>query len=144
MTSDAAAFLDLAARESVRAELITGTPAEISLAQAIFESGWGRHMAGNNPFGITIHQRKGLPVRYARYPTLSAAFEDHALLLQRGPYRPAWLAYKITGDFERWLSMVCQIYAQDEHYFEKILNQIMAPECYLALSRAREHLVSAG
>jgi|SRR5882672_8420961 len=55
LTPEQQDFLLKAAQASVESERETGCPGEISLSQSIFESGWGKHMPGNNCFGIKIH-----------------------------------------------------------------------------------------
>lgn len=45
-------FLKTAAIAAVEAQDETKCPAEITLAQAVLESGWGQHSPGNNCFGV--------------------------------------------------------------------------------------------
>ena len=49
-----------AATAAVQSEIATGTPAAITIAQAILESDWGKHHIGsaNNDFGVKA-QKKG-------------------------------------------------------------------------------------
>jgi flagellum-specific peptidoglycan hydrolase FlgJ len=49
-----AQFIAQAATAAVQSEIATGTPAAITIAQAILESGWGKHHIGsaNNFFGV--------------------------------------------------------------------------------------------
>ena len=54
-------FLAIAAIAAVQSEKETKLPAALTLAQAIFESGWGSHSPGNNCFGIKAHA--GVPGR---------------------------------------------------------------------------------
>jgi flagellum-specific peptidoglycan hydrolase FlgJ len=44
--------LNAFSRAAVRSERLYGVPAELSVAQAVLESGWGARMPGNNCFGI--------------------------------------------------------------------------------------------
>lgn len=48
-------FLREAATAATQTELSTGIPAELTLAQAILESGWGKVKPGWNIFGIKSH-----------------------------------------------------------------------------------------
>ncbi len=50
-------FLALASSAAVAAEALSGVPAELTTAQAILESGWGRACPGNNCFGIKATPR---------------------------------------------------------------------------------------
>lgn len=52
LTAQQQTSLATAAQASVASEKATGLPAELTLAQAIFESAWGAAAPGNNCFGI--------------------------------------------------------------------------------------------
>lgn len=90
-----------------------GVPAPVTAAQCILESGWLKFMpqGSNNPFGIKAENRsdpnsyvEAMTTEYVggqlehveqpfeKYPTLAAAFEDHARLIGTAPrYVPAML-----------------------------------------------------
>jgi flagellar protein FlgJ len=55
LNSSQSVFLTEAALAALQSEEQTGCPAALTLAQAIFESGWGAHLPGNNAFGIKWH-----------------------------------------------------------------------------------------
>jgi flagellum-specific peptidoglycan hydrolase FlgJ len=56
LTSEQQQFLQTAAAQAVTAERDTGCPAEISVGQAVLESGWGAVTSGaNNFFGIKAY-----------------------------------------------------------------------------------------
>jgi len=51
-------WLHVGGLASVASERRTGVPAALSLAQSVFESGWGAHFSGlNNCFGIKANGR---------------------------------------------------------------------------------------
>jgi flagellum-specific peptidoglycan hydrolase FlgJ len=79
-----------------------GIPASLTLAQAILESGWGRHAPGNNLFGIkacgwhgktqilsTKEYINGSTVTvkalFRAYGSLSQSIDDHTALLSKNP-----------------------------------------------------------
>ena len=51
-TQEQREFAQMVLRLSYEAKKITGLPATIVAAQLILESGWGKHIVGNNYFGI--------------------------------------------------------------------------------------------
>jgi flagellar protein FlgJ len=134
------AFLGLAATAAVQSQKATGVPAALTLAQAIFESGWGAHMPGNNCFGLKANGRgcgtctvptmeyvggKWVeePLAFEAYSTLGDCFTDHAWLIANGaPYRAAWAAYHSpSGLYSIFVLSVGKIYATDPTYGQTIL-----------------------
>lgn len=122
----------------------TGLWTSLTVAQWGLESGFGAHCPGNNPFGIkyspatspssqllwTTEIIYGKPQRvqakFAAYPTLAAAFADHARLLTHGSYLPAWIAYKNDSTPDRFIAAFAPIYATDPLYqtkMESIINE---------------------
>ena len=57
LTPSQVQFLTAAASAAVSCEKITGVPAALTVAQAVFESGWGSHCPGCNCFGIKANGR---------------------------------------------------------------------------------------
>ncbi|HET9304849.1 MAG TPA: glucosaminidase domain-containing protein [Candidatus Sulfotelmatobacter sp.] len=161
MTESHRAFLARAAKAAVWSETRTHVPAEMTLAQALIESGWGDHCPGNNCLGIKVHHTRGLESygltpelakggykdrphgEYELYGSLGDCFADHAQLLRRGVYRFAWDTYQRDGDCVAWIKRVAKIYARDEAYFVKIDAAMHMPEVIEALRKAREPLTSA-
>lgn len=45
-------FFDMLLRDSITVEKVTGFNHQILLTQAVLETGWGRHIKGNNLYGI--------------------------------------------------------------------------------------------
>jgi flagellar protein FlgJ len=78
-------FLKLTVPAARASEQATGIPASITLAQAILESGWGRHMPGNNPFGIKAAHHVAPDSYVARYATIEDGFKAHGCLLAQAP-----------------------------------------------------------
>lgn len=72
-------FLALASRAAVAAERRYGVPAELTCAQAVLESGWGRRSPGNNCFGLKATARNPqvvmVPTEEVLTPMQVAAWE---------------------------------------------------------------------
>ena len=129
----------------------TCVPAVVTLAQFDLESSCGKHMpaGSNNPFGIkatggqpfvtamTWEVSHGQSVRmaqwFAKYPSIGAAFEAHAALLQHSLYLPAMLAWK-AGDLDGGVKAMAKHYATDPNYAAKLLG-IIATDQLTALVR---------
>jgi flagellum-specific peptidoglycan hydrolase FlgJ len=97
-------FLALASKSAVQSEMQTGFPAAITVAQAIYESGWGKAMPGNNALGIKSDSKgSGVqyvlteeylngqwikePLAFETYASVADCFVDHARLITTGaPY----------------------------------------------------------
>jgi peptidoglycan hydrolase FlgJ len=122
-----------------------GVPAELLIAQAALETGWGRAAptdpqgrAANNVFGIkadgswsgasiarpTLEYVNGVPERsserFRAYPSLAAGFDDYARLIESSPrYRGA---LEPGGDPERYVRAVAAAgYSTDPAYGDKWL-----------------------
>lgn len=117
-------------------------PASVVIAQWALESGWGKSMpkGSNNPFGIkalpgqasvsaptrevingkSVH----LEQRFAKYPSLTAAFEAHGKLLATSGHYAA--ARQVRNDPEAFAHALTGIYATDPNYgaaLVKIMRQ---------------------
>ncbi len=127
----------IAAPAAVSSERATGVPAELSLSQAIFESGWGERAPGNNCFGIKCDahgsgtqyiltheylngQWKETPLAFEKYNTLADCFSDHARLIQQGVYATAWTQYQKDRDLDAFINGVAAHYATDPNYYDLI------------------------
>ena len=132
------------ASAAVASRLRWTVPASVTVAQWAVESAWGASMppGSNNPFGIkakpgqegvyaATHEQKGgrlvaTHATFAKYPSLTAAFEAHAQLVSKAPaYQKAMEHIADTTGFVKALS---RRYATDKHYASKILNIIRHQE----------------
>jgi flagellum-specific peptidoglycan hydrolase FlgJ len=125
----------------------TGTPASISLAQWVLESGWGQHMpeGSNNPFGVkaagaqpyvwatteeydrATRQMVTIRAKFRAYPSLGAAFEEHAWLLAGAAYADARRKLPDAIAFARAISPPNRpAYATDPAYADKLVALIEA------------------
>lgn len=152
LTHDQQAFLTLAARAAYGAELETGCPSSVTLAQAITETGWGRNAPRNNAFGIKavpgapyqelltteyIHgERISILQRFAVYDSLQQAFEAHGELLMHGaPYILAAQKYITDRDALAFLRAIATRYATAPNYAQTL-------EAVLAMAEVKEALSS--
>lgn len=125
----------------------TGVPALITLAQAALESGWGKHIPGNNFFGIKDSaavdygvQNKStkefvngkeisIKAKFETYPSPKECFEHHAKLLKRNfpkafKYKnPHSFIYSIQNEHFR-SNGNAKMYATDPEYVSKISSII--------------------
>ena len=105
-----------------------GIPANITLAQAALESGYGRSKlarAHNNHFGI----RTG--AKYMSYSSVGYSFLHHARILSSNRYRS--LFELDVSDYRSWAHEIQQCgYAQDSLYAKKIIFII---EKYIIVAR---------
>jgi len=109
------------------------TLARIMLAQAALETGWGRHVPGNNLFGIK--DPKGTPLqtkefvdgkertvteRFAAYNSPKESMEAYLALVSRAPrYRKAW---ESRTDPQKYFEELQKAgYATDPEYARKAL-----------------------
>ena len=149
------AALVQAAASSVKCELATKLPAELTVAQWALESGWGAHQPGDNCFGIkayagcfgvqrlrTIEVIAGKPVSlledFACFPSLDACFEKHAWLLTEGkPYQLAWAEYLQSSNLEALVADIARVYSTAPDYASLLLCIISMPEVVEALTKSR-------
>lgn len=121
-----------------------GVPALVSFAQWALESNRGARMpaGSNNPFGIKA--KAGQPYveamtnefinghmvrvkqRFAKFESLTAAFEAHARLLAKG--RPYANARKHLDDPNAYADALTGVYATDPKYGQKLKNIIANAE----------------
>lgn len=153
-------FLSTAAGAAVVSERDTGVPAEITLAQAILESGWGKASPGFNCFGIKDSDRrpgcqycitrefvdgtwKMMKLAFEVYPDLSACFTDHAKLISGGfdpkktnAYWPHFRLYQQDKDLRGYLWGISAHYATDPKYPQNIMALLRMAPFQDALARA--------
>ncbi|PAU80358.1 flagellar assembly peptidoglycan hydrolase FlgJ [Halovibrio salipaludis] len=128
----------------------TGVPAQVMIAQAALETGWGRNMIGGeqepsrNLFGIkaderwngdkveitTTEYRDGLPLKekadFRAYPDYASSFEDYASFLNENPRYQKVLQ---QADDPQAFAQALQDagYATDPGYADKIQNIMERP-----------------
>lgn len=139
--SGKAATLSAAAKAAKDAQDKYGIPASVTLAQFALESGNGAHMpvGSNNPFGIKA--KAGQPYveaqtnefingkmervtqKFAKFDSLSDAFEAHAKLLATAPAYANARAH--SNDPQAFANALTGVYATDPQYGAK-LNKVMA------------------
>lgn len=156
----AARFIDRIRPHAERAARALGVPAQVLMAQAALETGWGRHgiqdaegRAANNLFGIKADARWSGPratadtaeygeggwrqerAAFRAYPDVGAAFDDYVAFLHGNPrYREA-LAH--GGDARHFVTGLQQAgYATDPRYAEKILQIADSPRLRAAAAPA--------
>jgi flagellar protein FlgJ len=147
----AARFIERIRPHAERAARALGVPAQVLMAQAALETGWGRHgiqdaegRTANNLFGIKADARWAGPqasadtaeygeggwrqerAAFRAYPDIGAAFDDYVAFLRGNPrYREA-LAH--GGDARQFVTGLQQAgYATDPRYAEKILQIADSP-----------------
>jgi flagellum-specific peptidoglycan hydrolase FlgJ len=149
-------WLKAAAKAAWESEKQTGFPAQITLAQAILETGWGQSQPGNNCFGIKAYKgccgiqlldtwevindkRVNQKSAFATFPTLAACFTKHALLLATGAqYQEAFRRFKALPNHSIQ-DLACDIakhYATDPDYCEKLIKIMRMPEVKSAQEKA--------
>lgn len=155
-------FLEVAGKASLGCEASTEVPAALTLAQAIFESGWGAKAPGENYFGIKANGRGNgtqvlmtteyvngksiqIPQRFETYASMELCFDDHAWLLAHGaPYATAWAAYQKSHDFDAFVLAIGPVYATSKSYGASILAFAKSSTIQDAITAARaEALTSA-
>jgi flagellum-specific peptidoglycan hydrolase FlgJ len=152
LTPEQTAFLSMAAKSAVECERATGCPAELTVAQAILESSWGKNMPGMNALGIKAtdtHETYQITREYlnGQWVTMQAAFEAydsladcftaHARLIQGGPYLPAWRRYQTDHSLDGLIEGIAHIYASDPSYQAQIKVLAHGPHVAAAIVAAR-------
>jgi flagellum-specific peptidoglycan hydrolase FlgJ len=154
------AFLQQAAPAAQASETHTGVPASVTIAQAILESGWGRHHIGaaNNYFGIKAHTRHGkidvgtvatgyvnastheyvkgkkvqVIAHFRKYANMTQSFIDHGLFLrQNSRYGHTIHAYKANADADAFARGLQHAgYATDPHYAQHLIGLMQRHNLY--------------
>jgi flagellum-specific peptidoglycan hydrolase FlgJ len=149
-----AQFIAEASRAAIQSEAATGTPAAITIAQAVLESGWGKHHIGgaNNYFGVKAQTKNGvvtygnvatsfvnvntrehirgrdevLKQPFRAYRSMTDSFIDHGLFLAKNHrYRKHLDDYAKTKDSHAFAQGLQGAgYATDPHYAELLINII--------------------
>jgi len=137
-------FLNKAILAAQACQRTTNVLTSVTVAQALIESGWGKHHIGkaNNFFGIKDQAKdewRGPSVevptkewskqrgyytviaKFRSYPDMQASFVDHANFLVRNPrYRPCF-----GGDYMKFAKGLQEAgYATDPEYAKKLIATI--------------------
>lgn len=139
------AFIKDAAAAAKKSEKQTGVPASVTIAQAILESGWGKHHMGdaNNYFGIKAQVKNGKIVfgdiatgyvdtltkeykngkpytvvaHFRAYKNMAGSFVDHGKFLTGPRYQKALKAYAKSKDADEYARGLQKAgYATDPKY----------------------------
>jgi len=144
LTKEQTAFLKKAITAAQNCQRRTNVLTSVTVAQALIESGWGKHHIGraNNYFGIKDQphdewkgpfvevptkewsKEKGyytVTAKFRAYPDMEASFVDHANFLVKNP------RYKVCfgGDYRRFAEGLQQAgYATDPEYAKKLIATV--------------------
>lgn len=115
----------------------------VTIAQAILETGWGKHSVGNNLYGIKAHgtitaywdgsfveaktteyiggRKRTIIAKFRNYRSLADSIRDHNTLLQLSRYKR--VRESETPEQQCRMLKVCG-YATDPSYAEKLISII--------------------
>lgn len=133
-------FIDRIAAGAMAARKKYGVPASVTIAQAILESGWGKHdLHANNLFGIKGTGPAGSVVvptrewvtrptghyvtinaRFKKYHSVAESMEDHAHLLATSGYYQKAMAHR--NDPRAFANALTGVYATEPSYGQKLIS----------------------
>ena len=139
--NDKQAFFAALRPAAEEAEKQYGVPAEVTLAQAALESGWGKSaLGGFNIFGIkgsgpagTIASRTQewvsgryvtITANFAKYGNFYQAVVEHGKRFHNGYYDKAVNQFAKDQDYRKFIQNIQGIYATDPKYSSKLLSII--------------------
>lgn len=134
-------FFKVLQAAAIESERKYGVPAEVTLAQAALESGWGKSpIGGYNVFGIKGEGPAGsviketqewdgskyitVKAKFAKYHNFYEAVVEHGKLFHNGYYNKAVNQFAKDKDYKNFISNIQGIYATDPKYSTK-LNQLI-------------------
>lgn len=125
-------------------------PAQVIVAQAALESGWGRYAIGNNIFGIKATKSWGGPVQIRRtaeqnpdgsiyyvdaafrdYPTMAACIADHFAFLRDNKRYAAAGVFSAKTPEEYFTALKRAGYATDVDYVSKLMAMMRSVGIWL-------------
>lgn len=155
LTSDE--FLRLVIPVALEAEKEFNIPAEVTVGQAIVESGWGESKLSQrafNLFGIKAgsdwHEKKltmvghefihgrvvSVPIEWRVYNTFEDSIRDHTKFLLKPRYKNA---FQFSNNPEKFLEEIWKAgYATDPNYVHTILNTVNSPTVKELITRERQ------
>ena len=157
LTAIQTAALKSIAEASVESEKLTQLPAELSVAQCIFESAWLTRCPGNNCFGIKADQHgsgiqyvmteeyingmwKKMSLAFEKYDSLADCFDDHARLIIEEPvYKSAWTQYQQDHNLDAFIKGVAVHYATAPTYYTAIDQMAHTSYVTQAIATARSN-----
>lgn len=115
-----------------------GIPAQLTLAQAALESGWGKHaIGGYNIFGIKGSGPAGSVVQstreytkthikaaFAKFHNFYEAVSEHGQLFHNGSYDKAIAQYQKNGNIAGFVKNIAPVYATAPNYDRTLLGMI--------------------
>lgn len=131
-------FIDYVGQWAQLSDKETGVPTSVTIAQAVLETGWGKHTIGeaNNLFGIKGEGPAGsvqVPTQeyengewvtkmasFAKYHTFEESIVAHANLIANSSYYTE--AMKHTSDPKAFAQHLEGVYATDPQYAEKLIS----------------------
>ena len=153
-------FITQAISPAQDSERVTGVPASVTMAQAILESGWGKHHMGgaNNYFGVKAQSRHGqiqigdvatgyvtkktgehlkgknvtVDANFRSYKDMNGSFIDHGKFLVQNPrYSHAIANYQKTHDADGFARDIQKAgYATDPDYASKLIKMMKGHNLY--------------
>lgn len=131
-------FVDYMGKWAQQSDRETGVPTSVTIAQAILETGWGKHTIGeaNNLFGIkgegpagsvlvpTKEYQNGewvtVMAKFAKYHSFEESIAAHAKLIANSRYYTE--AMKYQNDPRAFAQKLEGVYATDPQYAEKLIS----------------------
>jgi flagellum-specific peptidoglycan hydrolase FlgJ len=74
---------------------------------------------------------------FRSYDTLAGCFNDHARIIQNGPYLSAWQQYRLDRILDAYIAGVAAHYATDPTYKDQITSEARSATVTAALAAAR-------
>jgi flagellum-specific peptidoglycan hydrolase FlgJ len=115
-----------------------GIPAQLTLAQAALESGWGKHaIGGYNIFGIKGAGPAGSVVKstreytntqikaaFAKFHNFHEAISEHGQVFHNGAYDKALAQFKKDNSVSQFVRNIGPVYATAPNYAREVLAMI--------------------
>lgn len=152
-------FLNKIIPAALKAEQEFKIPAEVTIGQAIVESGWGDSkltQRANNLFGIKAgpewngktlamvgHEfvrgrMVSVPIVWRAYNSFQDSVDDHSKFLLKPRYKNA---FQYVNNYAKFLEEIWKAgYATDSHYVESILNVVNREHIKALIQRERDKI----
>lgn len=137
-SSDKKAFFAALLPAALESEKKYGVPAEVTLAQAALESGWGKHaIGGYNIFGIkgsgpagtvslATKEGSGTPsrARFAKFNNFHEAIVEHGQMFNNGSYKKGMSNYAKDKNPLKFTDNIASAYATAPNYASQVKSII--------------------